>query len=219
MISVLNWLSLREKLGLVLGAAAIAQIICQSSASFAQPTPEQLTNSTTPPTLTPNTQSKSENEDEIEITVIERILNQPIYAPFRREGVLRDSTRPAYVVTKYVLSYNCTQSNWILSTFAWGWVMLAGAMLATFLAPTRFFRYPKDVLGYLIQSRIVLIAGYLIYELVIWIAGFGLGGASSFTLTILWQIFIGNASWAITLMIIHSILVGCVIRREKVNAN
>ena len=38
--------------------------------------------------------------DDIEITVIERILNQPVYTPFRRDATVRDSTRPVYVIER-----------------------------------------------------------------------------------------------------------------------
>lgn len=40
------------------------------------------------------------NEDDIEITVIEEILEQPIYTPFRSDGILRESSRPAYVIDR-----------------------------------------------------------------------------------------------------------------------
>lgn len=46
-------------------------------------------------TPTPDTNSEVE---EIEIIVIDEILNQPVYAPFRREATVRDSTRPVYVI-------------------------------------------------------------------------------------------------------------------------
>ncbi|WP_446415316.1 TonB-dependent receptor plug domain-containing protein [Coleofasciculus sp.] len=38
--------------------------------------------------------------EEIEIIVIDEILNQPVYAPFRREATVRDSTRPVYVINR-----------------------------------------------------------------------------------------------------------------------
>lgn len=41
-----------------------------------------------------------EDEQEIDITVTGELLNQPLYAPFRREGTVRESTRPAYVINR-----------------------------------------------------------------------------------------------------------------------
>ena len=39
--------------------------------------------------------------EDLEINVYgERLLNKPIYSPFRKEGTLKDSTRPAYVIDK-----------------------------------------------------------------------------------------------------------------------
>lgn len=45
-------------------------------------------------------ETPKETESEIEITVTDKLLNQPLYAPFRREGTLRNSTRPAYVINR-----------------------------------------------------------------------------------------------------------------------
>lgn len=44
--------------------------------------------------------AQTAEEPEEEITVIDRILNKPVYSPFRQEGTVRDATRPAYVITK-----------------------------------------------------------------------------------------------------------------------
>ena len=41
-----------------------------------------------------------EVEEEIEIIVTDEILNQPVYAPFRREAPVRDSPRPVYVINR-----------------------------------------------------------------------------------------------------------------------
>ncbi|PSB54668.1 hypothetical protein [Chamaesiphon polymorphus] len=39
--------------------------------------------------------------EDLEIDIYgERLLNKPIYSPFRKEGTLKDSTRPAYVIDK-----------------------------------------------------------------------------------------------------------------------
>jgi vitamin B12 transporter len=48
-----------------------------------------------PPTPQPET------VPDLEINVYgDRLLNKPIYSPFRKEGTLKDSTRPAYVINK-----------------------------------------------------------------------------------------------------------------------
>lgn len=39
-------------------------------------------------------------EADIELTVIGEILNQPVFTPFRREGKVRDATRPVYVINR-----------------------------------------------------------------------------------------------------------------------
>ena len=45
-------------------------------------------------------QSESPQEEaDIELTVIEKLLNQPVYSPFRTEGTVKDATRPVYVIT------------------------------------------------------------------------------------------------------------------------
>ncbi|MEO0942480.1 MAG: TonB-dependent receptor plug domain-containing protein [Cyanobacteria bacterium J06642_12] len=36
----------------------------------------------------------------LQINVIEKLLDQPLYTPFRREGTVRESTRPAYVIDR-----------------------------------------------------------------------------------------------------------------------
>lgn len=44
-------------------------------------------------------QNSDEQEPDIELTVIDTLLNQPVFSPFRREGTVKDSTRPIYVIT------------------------------------------------------------------------------------------------------------------------
>ena len=39
-------------------------------------------------------------DDVIRINVVERILDQPVYSPFRREGTVRESTQPVYVINR-----------------------------------------------------------------------------------------------------------------------
>ncbi len=43
--------------------------------------------------------STAEKEPDIELTVIDKLLNEPVFSPFRREGTVKDSTRPIYVIT------------------------------------------------------------------------------------------------------------------------
>jgi len=43
--------------------------------------------------------STAETEPDIELTVIDKLLNEPVFSPFRREGTVKDSTRPVYVIT------------------------------------------------------------------------------------------------------------------------
>ncbi|AFZ47097.1 TonB-dependent receptor [Cyanobacterium stanieri PCC 7202] len=41
-----------------------------------------------------------EEEQEIFIIITDQILNQPVFAPFRREATVRDSSRPVYVINR-----------------------------------------------------------------------------------------------------------------------
>ncbi len=45
-------------------------------------------------------QNTSGSSEEIELTVVDRILNQPVYTPFRRDGTVRDATRPVYTIDR-----------------------------------------------------------------------------------------------------------------------
>ncbi|MCM0590632.1 MAG: TonB-dependent receptor [Gloeotrichia echinulata IR180] len=49
--------------------------------------------------LQPISQNTTETEPDIELTVIDKLLNEPVFSPFRREGTVKDSTRPVYVIT------------------------------------------------------------------------------------------------------------------------
>lgn len=62
-------------------------VLCNAAIGFAQP-------------VFPSPASDLLEEGEEEITVTGRILNQPVYAPFRREAPVRDSTRPVYVINR-----------------------------------------------------------------------------------------------------------------------
>lgn len=48
---------------------------------------------------TPSPEAEEEEAD-IELTVIGEILDQPVFTPFRREGKVRDATRPVYVINR-----------------------------------------------------------------------------------------------------------------------
>jgi vitamin B12 transporter len=50
-------------------------------------------------TLNQSIAQAQEKEPDIELTVIYKLLNEPVYSPFRREGTVKDSTRPVYVIT------------------------------------------------------------------------------------------------------------------------
>ncbi|MEO0842616.1 MAG: TonB-dependent receptor [Cyanobacteria bacterium J06643_5] len=48
----------------------------------------------------PEAEKEEEEEADIELTVIGEILDQPVFTPFRREGKVRDATRPVYVINR-----------------------------------------------------------------------------------------------------------------------
>ncbi|MEL6462897.1 MAG: TonB-dependent receptor [Cyanobacteria bacterium J06621_15] len=51
-------------------------------------------------TPSPEAEKEEEEEADIELTVIGEILDQPVFTPFRREGKVRDATRPVYVINR-----------------------------------------------------------------------------------------------------------------------
>ncbi len=51
-----------------------------------------------PPTQ--EAEKEDREEADIELTVVGEILDQPIFTPFRREGKVRDATRPVYVINR-----------------------------------------------------------------------------------------------------------------------
>jgi vitamin B12 transporter len=69
--------------------------LAQSNSSSAEEIPgsESEEPDTELPTSTPE-------KEELEITVTGEILDQPVYAPFRQEGTVRDSSRPVYVINR-----------------------------------------------------------------------------------------------------------------------
>ena len=80
----------RYVLRLIIGSV----VILNSFPSFAQ----TVKDSSPETTNKPSSQSSSE-EDEEELTVTDRVLNKPVFSPFRQEGTVRDATRPTYVIT------------------------------------------------------------------------------------------------------------------------
>ena len=50
--------------------------------------------------LLDNSMELAQEEPEIRVTITEKLLQQPIFTPFRREGTVEESTRPTYVITK-----------------------------------------------------------------------------------------------------------------------
>ncbi len=70
----------------------VAEVIPENT-SVAIGKTEEIAQNTTP------SQEEKEKEPDIELTVIEKLLNEPVYSPFRREGTVKDSTRPIYVIT------------------------------------------------------------------------------------------------------------------------
>lgn len=91
MISVKLGFPVCGKLIFVYGLGTTAWLGSPPMAGLAQdytPTPEDVF----PPSVL--------EEEEVEITVTGEILDQPVYAPFRREGTVRDSSRPVYVINR-----------------------------------------------------------------------------------------------------------------------
>jgi vitamin B12 transporter len=86
MIDIFVRLSCDGKLvfGVAIGAIAV---LFNGAIGFAQP-------------VSPSPASELLEEGEEEITVTGKILNQPVFAPFRREAPVKESTRPVYVINR-----------------------------------------------------------------------------------------------------------------------
>jgi len=104
--------SLTVTLGILYGnyntiATEVAQISefpkHEGSASYLQPIANVIpenTPATNKPEIAQNTPASTEEKvPDIELTVIDKLLNEPVFSPFRREGTVKDSTRPIYVIT------------------------------------------------------------------------------------------------------------------------
>jgi len=86
MTTIFVWLSRLEKASFGIFVGAIA-VLSNTPTGFAQP-------------ISPSPASDLLEEDEEEITITGKILNQPVFAPFRREATVRESTRPVYVINR-----------------------------------------------------------------------------------------------------------------------
>ena len=53
-----------------------------------------------PPIAPADTLVQAADEDTLRINVVESILEQPVYSPFRREGTVREATQPVYVINR-----------------------------------------------------------------------------------------------------------------------
>ncbi|NJR64103.1 MAG: hypothetical protein HC772_00210 [Leptolyngbyaceae cyanobacterium CRU_2_3] len=117
------------------------------------------------------------------------------------------------------LGFTIRHYPWTLTTFAWGPVLALGAILVMLLASVKPKLSQQGLTGYGVWLATSLVAGFGVYELVIWLACIVLGGCDSFTPPILWGIFQGNATWAIALIGIHSVLVWQTLQLSKRHAN
>ena len=54
----------------------------------------------TPHSQSSETLAQAEDEDVLRINVVDSILDQPVYSPFRREGTVREATQPVYVINR-----------------------------------------------------------------------------------------------------------------------
>jgi len=101
-----------------------------------------------------------------------------------------------------LLGFTVRGYPYTVSTFAWGGVMLLGAILSVLLASLRpaFHHTP---LRHGLWLTLSLLLGFCLYELVIWLGGLALGGVHGFTLSVLAEILLGNALWGGGLAAVH----------------
>ena len=64
------------------------------------PNPASSENPAIPLAQTPDGEVPETIDDILRINVVESILDQPVYAPFRREGTVREATQPVYVIDR-----------------------------------------------------------------------------------------------------------------------
>ena len=93
--------NLVAKLGIQIVASSVTMtlgILCENYKVIAAEIPQHEEPVTEK--ITQNTPADiEEKEADIEINVIEKLLNEPVFSPFRQEGTVKDSTRPIYVIT------------------------------------------------------------------------------------------------------------------------
>ena len=98
--------------GTIVLAGLVAPILAPLI-SFANPIPDMETsdNYITQEEIEPQTSAElgtiaqvdlegTDDRPEIRVTVTDRLLQQPIYTPFRRQGTVQEATRPTYVITQ-----------------------------------------------------------------------------------------------------------------------
>ncbi|QEI42889.1 Vitamin B12 transporter BtuB [Dolichospermum sp. UHCC 0315A] len=93
--------NLVAKLGIQIVASSVTMtlgILCENYKVIAAEIPQHEEPVTEK--ITQNTPADTEEKEaDIEINVIEKLLNEPVFSPFRQEGTVKDSTRPIYVIT------------------------------------------------------------------------------------------------------------------------
>ncbi|MUG92593.1 TonB-dependent receptor [Scytonema sp. UIC 10036] len=90
-LCVLSW-----RIQLIVSIGVTWGMFCKSECALAQQNKQPVHNTT----ITQSTPAPTnEQEPDIELNVTGKVLNQPVFTPFRREGTVKDSTRPVYVIT------------------------------------------------------------------------------------------------------------------------
>jgi hypothetical protein len=144
--------------------------------------------------------------------------------PLAGVGAIAGSTLPRRRALQVILSmwfvnqllgFTVRQYPWTLSTFVWGPILLLGAVLSGVLAWQKPRFSQRGFTGYSAWLTFALVAGFVVYQLVIAIASLGMGGLEHFTPQIVWDVFRGNAIWAIALTIVHSVLVWDHLREQQ----
>ena len=98
-----------------------------------------------------------------------------------------------------------------LESVTWGLVMGLGMLTVTWLMTLQPKFSRRSFRGYLLWLALAVVGGYAIYQGSIVLITQLMGG-HGFSFTILWQIFLKDAGWAVVLSAIHSSLVWLVIQ-------
>ena len=93
-----------------------------------------------------------------------------------------------------------------INCFLWGWALLVGMILVTWIANQRPLFSQGNLKRHYLQFALALVLGFVVFQAVIWFSGLSLGGAS-LTPKILGGIFVGNVVWAVLLIMLHGVLV------------